>query len=48
MKNVQLMDNAKNDHPKGVKDAFPVTAQQAMQLKADYRPVRTVAVLPPA
>jgi hypothetical protein len=48
MKNVQLKDCFENDQAKGVKDAFPVTFQQAMQLMADYRPVRTVAALPPA
>ena len=48
VKNVQLKYKVKNDHSKGVNDAFPVTVQQAMQLMADYHPVRTVAALPPA
>ena len=46
-KNVQLKDDIKNDHAKGNKDAFPKTVPLAMQLMAEFRPVKTASPVPP-
>ena len=42
-RHLQLQNDIKNDHAKGVDNAFPTTIASAMQILNDYKPVVTEA-----
>ena len=38
-RHVQLQNDIKNDHAKGVENSFPATVAAAMQIMNDFKPV---------
>ena len=40
-RHLQILNNIKNDHAKGVENSFPATVAAAMQIMNDFKPVIT-------